>query len=96
MKKPIRLTKRLDPRSIHNPPNAIALEREEAEMAKRDEDKPLTYEMMEINSNFFDCPFPVSIESQKKLLDLIHTRKSGIITRSELREILYSEIRTIN
>ena len=96
MKKPLRLTRRVNPRSIHDPPSAIALEREETKMAKQNQDKHMVYELVEVDSDVFGYPFPLSAESQKKLLNLIHTRKSGIITRLELEELIYSEVRIIN
>mgnify|MGYP003980992869 CR=1 FL=1 len=36
-------------------------------------------------------PFPLSLCAQKRLLELIYDRKSGIITRQELINVLFSE-----
>ena len=93
MKKPIRLTKRIDPRSIHNPPSSPALEGRNVE-AHKNALSPV-YILHEVEDGVFDYPFPLSLESQTKLLSLVHNRKSGIITRSELKEILFPK-RTIN
>ena len=35
-------------------------------------------------------PFPLSLDAQKRLLELIYNRKSGIITRQELIDVLYN------
>ena len=34
-------------------------------------------------------PFPLDLDAQKRLLELIYNRKSGIITRQELIDVLY-------
>jgi hypothetical protein len=48
-------------------------------------------EMVEVNdSEFRETPFPLSLDTQRKLLELIYTRKSGIITRQELINVLYN------
>ena len=93
MKKPIRLTKRTDPRSIHNPPSSPTLERRNVE-AHKNALAPV-YVLHEIEEGVFGYPFPLSLESQTKLLNLVRNRKSGIVTRSELKEILFPK-RTIN
>ena len=36
-------------------------------------------------------PFPLSLWAQKRLLELIYDRKSGIITRQELINVLFNE-----
>lgn len=36
-------------------------------------------------------PFPLSLQAQKTLLELIYERKSGIITRQELIDVLYNK-----
>ena len=36
-------------------------------------------------------PFPLSVEAKKNLLELIYKRKSGIITRQELIDVLYNQ-----
>ncbi len=93
MKKPIRLTRRTDPRSIHNPPSSPALEKRNVE-AHKSALSPV-YILHEVEEGVFDYPFPLSLESQTKLLSLVNNRKSGIVTRSELKEILFPK-RTIN
>lgn len=51
-------------------------------------------EMVEVSdAEFRETPFPLSLDTQRKLLELIYRRKSGIITRQELINVLYdSEI----
>lgn len=93
MKKAIRLTRRTDPRSIHDPPPAPALEQRNVE-AHSNTLAPV-YVLHEVEEGVFDYPFPLSLESQTKLLSLVRDRKSGIVTRSELKEILFPK-RTIN
>ncbi len=52
---------------------------------------PRAMEMVEVNnSEFRETPFPLSLETQKRLLELIYRRKSGIITRQELINVLYN------
>ena len=49
-------------------------------------------EMTEVAAaNFVHSPFPISLDAQKRLLELIYNRKSGIITRQELIDVLFSE-----
>ena len=36
-------------------------------------------------------PFPLSTDAKKSLLELIYNRKSGIITRQELIDVLFNE-----
>ena len=36
-------------------------------------------------------PFPLSLDTQKELLDLICRRQSGIISRQELVDVLFGE-----
>ena len=36
-------------------------------------------------------PFPLSSDAKKSLLELIYNRKSGIITRQELIDVLFNE-----
>jgi len=50
-----------------------------------------TLEMTEVTPNtYMDAPFPLSLDAQKRLLELIYNRKSGIITRQELIDVLYN------
>ena len=35
-------------------------------------------------------PFPMDLETQKRLLELIYNRKSGIITRQELINVIFN------
>ena len=39
---------------------------------------------------YMSAPFPLSLDAQKRLLELIYNRKSGIITRQELIDVLYN------
>ena len=48
-------------------------------------------EMVEVrDAEFRETPFPLSLDAQRKLLELIYTRKSGIITRQELIDVLFN------
>ena len=48
-------------------------------------------EMVEVaQGNYVDTPFPLPLEAQKRLLELIYNRKSGIITRQELVNVLFN------
>jgi len=56
-----------------------------------------TLEMTEVAPDtYMDAPFPLSLDAQKRLLELIYNRKSGIITRQELINVLYNtqDVRT--
>jgi len=53
-------------------------------------DKKSSLEMVEVTkSNFVSNPFPIPLDAQKRLLELIYNRKSGIITRQELINVLF-------
>ena len=48
-------------------------------------------EMTEVSPDtFMNTPFPLSVETQKRLLELIYNRKSGIITRQELINVIFN------
>ena len=48
-------------------------------------------EMVEIKyGDFVENPFPLGLDAQKRLLELIYNRKSGIITRQELINVLFN------
>ena len=48
-------------------------------------------EMTEVTEDtYMDSPFPLTIDAQKRLLELIYNRKSGIITRQELIDVLFN------
>ena len=48
-------------------------------------------EMVEVKrGDFVESPFPLSLDAQKRLLELIYNRKSGIITRQELIDVLFN------
>ena len=48
-------------------------------------------EMVETEEGGYEpAPFPLSLDTQRKLLELIYNRKSGIITRQELINVLYN------
>ena len=42
-------------------------------------------------SGYVVSPFPLSAGAKKSLLELIYNRKSGIITRQELMDVLFNE-----
>ena len=47
-------------------------------------------DMYEITEhNYIENPFPLELDAQKRLLQLIYNRKSGIITRQELVDVLF-------
>ena len=53
---------------------------------------PRALEMVEVHdAEFRETPFPLSLDTQKRLLQLIYRRKSGIITRQELINVLYNQ-----
>ncbi len=43
-----------------------------------------------IEDEYQEAPFPLSLDAQKRLLELIYNRKSGIITRQELINVLFN------
>ena len=48
-------------------------------------------EMTEVSPDtYMNTPFPLSTETQKRLLELIYNRKSGITTRQELIDVIFS------
>ena len=49
----------------------------------------ITLEMHEVTKDVYEHLLPLSLETQARLLQLIRTRKSGIITRTELENILF-------
>ena len=52
----------------------------------------LDLEMTEVTeANFVHSPFPIPLDAQKRLLELIYNRKSGIITRQELINVLFNQ-----
>jgi len=52
---------------------------------------PRALEMVEIiEDNYIHNPFPISLDGQKRLLELIYNRRSGIITRQELIDVLFN------
>ena len=46
------------------------------------------YELTE--NNYINNPFPLPIDAQRRLLELIYNRKSGIITRQELIDVIFN------
>ena len=49
-------------------------------------------EMVEVSrDNYREVPFPLGLDAQKRLLELIYNRKSGIITRQELINVLFNQ-----
>lgn len=54
--------------------------------------KTIEVDMTEVvPDTFMAPPFPLSLEAQRRLLELIYTRKSGIITRQELINVLFDK-----
>jgi|TARA_Y100000034_G_C6807453_1_gene362658 hypothetical protein len=52
---------------------------------------PRAMQMHEITENhYIENPFPLPLDAQKRLLELIYNRKSGIITRQELIDVLFN------
>ena len=48
-------------------------------------------EMFELTeSEFIENPFPLALDAQKRLMELIYSRKSGIISRQELIDVLFN------
>jgi hypothetical protein len=48
-------------------------------------------ELTEITPDtYMSAPFPLGLDAQKRLLELIYNRKSGIITRQELIDVLFN------
>ena len=48
-------------------------------------------EMVQVTKDEYqETPFPLPLDAQKRLLELIYNRKSGIITRQELIDVLYN------
>ena len=43
-----------------------------------------------IPGQFEPSPFPMDLGTQKRLLELIYNRKSGIITRQELIDVIFN------
>jgi hypothetical protein len=59
--------------------------------AAHDVPTPRALEMVQVmEDEFREVPFPLSLDTQKRLLELIYKRKSGIITRQELIDVLYN------
>ena len=53
--------------------------------------EPRAIEMTEVvPDTYMDSPFPLTLDAQKRLLELIYNRKSGIITRQELIDVLFN------
>jgi len=53
---------------------------------------PRSLDMVELTEDYYmGNPFPLSLSAQKRLLELIYHRKSGIITRQEIIDVLYNQ-----
>ena len=53
--------------------------------------EPRALEMVQVTEDEFrEVPFPLDLDAQKRLLELIYNRKSGIITRQELKNVLFN------
>ena len=60
--------------------------------AAHDVPEPRAIEMTEVTPDtYMDTPFPLPLDAQKRLLELIYNRKSGIITRQELINVLFNQ-----
>ena len=65
--------------------------KEKWNVAAHDVPSARALEMVEVErGDFVENPFPLSLDAQKRLLELIYNRKSGIITRQELINVLYN------
>ena len=54
--------------------------------------EPRAIEMTEVAPDtYMDAPFPLGLDAQKRLIELIYNRKSGIITRQELINVLFNQ-----
>ncbi len=45
----------------------------------------------EVEQNLLDRAFPLPLDAQKRLLELIYDRKSGIISRQELIDVIFNQ-----
>ena len=65
--------------------------KEKWNVAAHDVPSARALEMVEVErGDFVENPFPLSLDAQKRLLELIYNRKSGIITRQELIDVLFN------
>jgi hypothetical protein len=65
--------------------------REKWTTAATDAPSARSLEMVAITEdNYIHNPFPISLDGQKRLLELIYNRNSGIITRQELIDVLFN------
>ena len=52
---------------------------------------PRSLDLVEVTRDtYMKQPFPLDVDTQKRLLELIYNRKSGIITRQELIDVLFN------
>jgi hypothetical protein len=59
--------------------------------AAHDVPEARSIEMTEVAPDtYMGAPFPLNLDAQKRLLELIYNRKSGIITRQELINVLFN------
>ena len=59
--------------------------------AAQDVPEPRSLDLVEVMPDtYMNQPFPLDIDAQKRLLELIYNRKSGIITRQELIDVLFN------
>ena len=53
--------------------------------------RSLETDMIELEEGCYTSnPFPLSLDTQKRLLELTYKRRSGIITRQELIDVLFN------
>ena len=47
--------------------------------------------LTEVEQTLIDRAFPLPLDAQKRLLELIYDRKSGIISRQELIDVIFNQ-----
>ena len=71
--------------------NAMLLLEERWNPGATDVPSPLAIDMHAVTEDtYVENPFPLPLDAQKRLLELIYSRKSGIITRQELINVLFN------
>ena len=69
----------------------VIILKEKWNVAAHDVPSARALEMVEVKrGDFVETPFPLPLDAQKRLLELIYNRKSGIITRQELVDVLFN------
>jgi len=71
--------------------NAMLLLEERWNPGATDVPSPRAIDMHAVTEDtYVENPFPLPLDAQKRLLELIYNRKSGIITRQELINVLFN------